>query len=801
MALVALLVAASEPRRNLALGRPYTLEPAPNYTSKPDPGDARQLTDGLAARGNFWGSEDSSDWPSVGWRRAKPVAITIDLGAVKAIGGASFRTAAGAAGVVWPAAIYVVASEDGRSWYELGELVSLSARRSPPPERGFAVHRFASDQLVGRGRYVRFLVDDGPGPFVFADEIEVFEGDASAAAAWEGRRVAAGAGGEVYFARARTREGVQRALQRDLAAARHRLADASLDEALRRTLSERIAAAEAAARELPEPNLTTFRAVLPMNDVQATAFAVLGAIEQAAGKPRLTAAAADPWAPLAPDAPVSGPPGRVEIAAANGEVRARAIDLRVAGEEPLAVELSIAGLPEAADASVLSVEFTETAAGFPVATALVPAAREGGVHRIAVPAGMTRQVWLSFAPRGAPPGRHEGNVVLRAEGRSIAIPIVLRVFREDATASRLHVGGWDDTDSDDHYGLTRRNVRPLVEHLRARGVDSPWGMAPALAFPRFDANGFVSAAPDTIRFDRWLTRWPGARRYLVFVNAGDEIGGIRRGSAFFDAAVASWLGFWADHARKQGVRPEQIGLLLVDEPHTAEQADRVAAWGRAVRKAGSGIRVWQNASWEDPAQIPSAFLSVTDDLCANRLLGKRGGASYWEFFADQREAGRDVEIYGAEGPAHQLDPYAYYRLQAWHAAAIGAKGIHFWAFADTGGASSWNDFATTRDGYTPLFLSADAVGGSKHMEAIREGAQDYELLARLRERVAEVSRTHPEHSALENARRLTRDAAGKVLGAEGADAFSWSEPKDRRLAEAVRIQVAEALDALRPAER
>lgn len=789
---------------NVALGRPYIMEPAPNYTYSPDPGDAKQLTDGRHAGGNLWGDRGSAGWPSVGWLHTKPVTITIDLGTAQPIGGVSYQTAAGKAGVAWPAAIFVLASDDGRTWTELGDLVALSSKRSHPPASGFAIHRFESSEIVGRGRYVRFMVDNGPGPFVFVDEIEVFAGSESAAGA---PRAAAGppalaAGGADYFAYARTRAGIEQATKRDLATARRRVADAEVDAALRRRLSETLDAADQALAGTPAPDPATFRAILPMNEAQAAAFAVIGALDAAAGAPPLAAWAADPWAPLAPDGAGPASAGVVRVAAANGEIRAGAINLRAAGERPLSVRLSIEGLPGGTNPAfigVSSVAFTETAAGSPVAAALLPAPRDGDVYRVEVPAGVTRQVWMSFAPRDLPPGRHAGTIRVRVEGGpSAELPVELRVFAESFPPStRLHVGGWDDTDSDDHYDLTPANVAPLIAHLRDRGVDSPWGMAQALAFPKLDASGRITAAPDTARFDRWIARWPGARRYLVFVNGKDDIAGVRRGTPGFAPAVGAWLRFWADHAKKRGVRPEQISLLLVDEPHRSDQEERAVAWATAVRAAGTGVGVWSNPTREDPSEIPIALLDSTDSLCANRELGKLRGASYWDFFRSRRTATRTIELYGAVGRARTLDPYAYHRLQAWHADAIGADAIHFWSFNGSGGASSWNEFAARGQVFTPFFLSRDDVTAGKHMEAIREGAEDYELLARLRERIAEVARSDPDHPSLARARALAQVATERVLSAPGASEFAWSASKDRSTADTVRIEIAEVLDALR----
>ena len=85
--LAATLVAAQPADRNLALGRPYTVFPAPNYALCHDEGDVLQLTDGEYVTGYFWTQKGT-----VGWQNSKPVIITIDLGQDQPIAGASFST-------------------------------------------------------------------------------------------------------------------------------------------------------------------------------------------------------------------------------------------------------------------------------------------------------------------------------------------------------------------------------------------------------------------------------------------------------------------------------------------------------------------------------------------------------------------------------------------------------------------------------------------------------------------------------------------------------------------------------------
>jgi len=159
---------------NVARGKTYTMSLAPNYALCTDsPGDTTQLTDGAYYTGI------SSLWVqmpyTVGWSWRSP-AITIDLGQIRQIKGASFNTAAGTAGVYWPAAISIAVSSNGVDYTTIGDLVSLSnAENGAPPAYGtYTVHRYKTQGLNTSGRYVRLTVT-ATGQFVFSDEIEIIE--------------------------------------------------------------------------------------------------------------------------------------------------------------------------------------------------------------------------------------------------------------------------------------------------------------------------------------------------------------------------------------------------------------------------------------------------------------------------------------------------------------------------------------------------------------------------------------------------------------------------------------------------
>ena len=124
---------------------------------------------------------------------------------------------------------------------------------------------------------------------------------------------------------------------------------------------------------------------------------------------------------------------------------------------------------------------------------------------------------------------------------------------------------------------------------------------------------------------------------------------------------------------------------------------------------------------------------------------------------------------------------------------MGAESSFFWAFSDAGGGNPWKAYDTPGTNYAPMFLAPDSVTPGKHMEAIRESVADYQYFVMLRDAVAKAD---PGHPAVAKARELLATGARRVLEAPNAGRMSWLDPKDRWIAETVRLEILEALAAL-----
>jgi hypothetical protein len=326
--------AAAEPSdavgANMALGAKYTLWPAPNYVHCTDPDDNIQLTDGQTTTAYFW-----TQTSTVGWSSAAYVVITIDLGKLQPISGVSFHTAAGVAGVTWPAAIQILTSDDGKTYHNAGDLVELDRRAHGPMPEGYAIRRLMTDQLRTRGRYVRLVaVPPAGGPYLFVDEIEVFRGSHELLdqppAGELVEDVAA------VFVAWRSHAALSHRFHADAAALEARMRRAPLpDEALRAPLLDRFREVRDALDAQSIPVDGSFRAILPLGPTHEQLFRLQADLWQAMGQAPLVAAVAQPWDPLDPfEPPAARSASALEVHTMRGEHRAAAVNLYNATGKP-----------------------------------------------------------------------------------------------------------------------------------------------------------------------------------------------------------------------------------------------------------------------------------------------------------------------------------------------------------------------------------------------------------------------------------------------------------------------------------
>ncbi len=781
---------------NLARGKPYTLTPFPRYEHCQDTGDAVQLTDGELSAGYFWTNKGTVGWVSSGYG-----AITVDLQRIEPIAGAAFRTAAGTAGVEWPLTIRVLVSDDGQVFHDVGDLVTLDqAENGPLPAEGYQVRRLVTHRLKTRGRYVRFMVVLS-GPFGFVDEVEIFRGpDSWTALDPTGPVVASDP--EEHFGTLQISSGIQ-----------HRFATdrQQVSEALERLPADKAPLVAQLRTELEnignqwatdQFNLGTFDTRIPLNETHARLFGVQARIWRAAGCDCFIAWRTNPWDPL----DLHGMPvkqDRIEpivVHAMRGEYRSAAVNIANSGDLPIAIKCHVEGIPGSPTPSCLTLyqaAWTDTRSGQPVASALEEIRPADGAWQTRLLPGIPGQLWLTFHTTDLEARRHDATLVLETQQQPvIRIPLALHVYPLDfPSKTSLLVGGWSYTNGRGSYGMTPENRQALVDHLQQHFVNAPWATGSVLNQVQFRDDGEIQL--DTQELDLWLKEWPAARRYHVFVHVPTSFGGDELGTDRFRGNVARWINAWVAHLADRGVQANQLGLLLRDEPNESSDVSPIIAWSQAIRTAQPDVVIWEDPTYADPRKAPPELWDACDVICPNRVMWLSGPPSFHELYLDHQKDGKTLQFYSCSGPARLLDPYSYYRLQAWQCWQVGATGSFFWAFGDNGGASSWNEYAVKGSAFTPLFLDARSVTAAKQMEAVRESVEDYEYLVMLREGIRRAEERGLSADRLQVARQLLTSAAQGVLNAPGCNDIFWHTTKDRSGADAARVEILKQLTELR----
>ena len=848
-------IPADRPSENIALGATYTLEPGPNYGLCTDPGDAEQLTDGVYTDGYFWAQQST-----VGWQEKTPSIFTLDLGKVMPIRGVSFNTAAGFADVRWPLTIRILVAGEDEEFHEIGDLVELSAQQHGPlvpkkasdamwlrggmsfneaeihhhydanrdrypqkltPElrqqilrdlnealaRRYGTYRYWTDRLRAHGRYVSLVVWNEP--YTFVDEIEVYAGEPE----WLSEPLPGPAIPDVkeYAGRLAIQKGIRTRLVRDIESVRKEAEKEAVPVQARNDVLAELAAVEG---ELGPATAfgDEFQAVLPLNSWHERVLRTQAWLWRAKGLEPLTFWRPNLWDPV----PLIGMPDTsaepaVEVHLMRKEHRAAAFNVSNSSDQPMEVAFRLSGLPGGDNpeyVTVHEVAWTDTRRGVAVAAALPEvAADEEGLYTVSVPSGMTRQVWLTFHPVDVQPGTHAGEVVVESVQGGKRFPLRMHLYPLDFPEKQsLHLGGWDYTDRISHFRLVTEQNRPaIIEHLREHLVDSPWALKLALPRGTHDAQGAMTVPPSTDYFDAWIDLWPDAAQYLVFAKVGRHFESLPMGTPEFNTAVKAWITFWAQHMVAEGLQPEQFGLLLVDEPDEPWQDERILAWAKPIREAETGVRIWEDTTHRDMDRANQAMIDACHVLCPNYVSFLTQGQEYRDYYLKKRDQGIGLEFYAA-WTSRVFDPYAG-RLMAWTSWRYGASGIYMWSLTDTGGASSWNEYLTYKDAYSPIFIDEDSVTAGKHLEAAREGVQDYEYFAMLDRAIQKASAQGRKGPEVEEARRLLESLPARVCDAAGhggeidtsqpLSGFHWfNEKVDRTLADEARIQVLAALTEL-----
>jgi hypothetical protein len=546
-------------------------------------------------------------------------------------------------------------------------------------------------------------------------------------------------------------------------------------------------------RELAKLALDTMRASpvessrLPLSLAHQQMFEVAAEAERAIGAASIAAWVTNPWQAFHPlDRPAADAKSMLSTALMRGERRALALNIRSTSVTytNVRIEVSLAGL-RYDTLHIYQVNWTGNDLSAWAAAELQLLGDASRAQDVSMLPGVTRQIWIEVRPDAATAaGRYVGDISLMTpDGQSTHIPIEITVFRPELPLPSMHFGGWDYSSSVGRYAPEDANRSQFIEYLQARNVDTPWAHNDVMNWKHLGPGGVINGPVDASALERWLSAWPNARRFRIYLEVEDYIAGIPADDNRFVNVVTEWADTWAAQIRRLNRSPDQFDLLLVDEPKTPEQIRTTQLWAQGIRAAGAGYRIWTDLMVHD-ASLMQSLLDVSDTVAVNLAIAES------ENFSPPSKRGKELEVYAFDGPARRMDPYAYYRLAPWRAFFMGATAVTFWSFADTGGVPSDNEFAATKRDYSPLFITDEHVRPGKHMEAAAEGIQDTQYLEMLKQ----VATTHPIESVRLQAQELLNQAATFLSESPRSSGSQWELKGVVGGADEQRMRIGEFLD-------
>ena len=766
---------------NVALKKPYAFSVQPSYSLCKDPGDKTQLTDGEYTKGYFWTQKST-----VGWNSRNVFSITIDLGETFPISGFSYSTAFGKAGVKMPEFIYIYASEDSKEWYFIGELMAKSiAERGLPSEADYTHYKAATNDMPCKGRHICFLIMQQP--YTFIDELEVFKGDESLLAKAPSEEKSPTPLVHFYDKR------MQALIENDI----QKLEDAigTLRSAAKDTLASELAdyrRNKLKKLSIGNEDITPF---FPIDNVHGELYDINAKYLRAKGldKPMLWRSCR--WDNINPmEAPAEpAKPEPLEVEMMRGEVRAESFNILNPTNKSLKFKIEVKGLPAESGIDCREVMVMVAKQMRLSSSALKPG--EGASISVDVPSGMSRQIWLSFKRPTLKAGLYKATVSAVAEKYILTIPLRLKIYDFDFPKEpRLHVGGWDYLDGDGNFYRGKDCIKQNVAMMHSIYADSPWGRAIVLPRgPKFDAEGHLTNADqlDFSNWDNWTKRWGSARIYCVFNAVGRQFHGEPMGTPRFNRMVSEFYGAWAKGLKTRGIDSKNVVLLLVDEPMTKEQDERIIAWSKAIRASKAGFQIYEDPRWSNFEDGDPEMYNSSDILCPStvQMTNAEDVDAFKKFFTDYRDKGKTLWLYSCHGPARLLDPITYHRGQEWRAFEMGAEGSFYWALGCGGGiGDSWHPFRQPGTEYSPFMVSTTGPMDAKQSEGLREGVQDYEYLCMLRDRIAELKAKGVSPKKLAKAEALLAEAPARALRltpVQGAPEWTykngimWYDEKER----------------------
>jgi hypothetical protein len=194
-----------------------------------------------------------------------------------------------------------------------------------------------------------------------------------------------------------------------------------------------------------------------------------------------------------------------------------------------------------------------------------------------------------------------------------------------------------------------------------------------------------------------------------------------------ESETKQWVKWIESKMAGHGLKHSDWALYPVDEPR-GRKFYFLVQYAKWIKEAAPSVQIYAN-----PISTKSERVRLSDLIEIEKLVDiwqpsiefvkNQGG----RFFNSERASWWVYQ--NPPSPAKAASPLNHYRMIAWNAWLVDAKGVGFWAYGDTTGSSAWDDFDGRRPDFAVVYEGPHGPVSSRRWEAFREGIEDYQLLS------------------------------------------------------------------------
>ncbi len=371
---------------------------------------------------------------------------------------------------------------------------------------------------------------------------------------------------------------------------------------------------------------------------------------------------------------------------------------------------------------------------------------------LAIPSLASRELWLDVDLGAAKPGEYKvklrlqalnGAGVLDAPTHPHAVPPP-----ETAVEIDLRVPAFAMVPPGDFRLCTwAAPEEAQVPDLLAHGNNV---FPTALPGVKYDAQGRLTGS-DYSKLDPVLGRLRG--KDVVLLLMGLPVLHGEAGSAAYRADLKKFLDELVAHMAGAGFDTHHFALYPFDEPGGAgwSSVSQLAEFGKQVRVANPGVMIYVDGGGELPMfEILAPYIDIwcpSIYMLAEKTpvmdVVRKSGKLLWSYncaYAYSRPVGPNLKCMNLIGDYRAAAPFAFRH---------GSTGIGFWCYNQ--GGDPWGRIDME---YMLVYPGRTRPVTSRRWEAVREGIEDYRILAALRQRIAEAGGARPGEGVRARIRHL-----------------------------------------------